>query len=219
MSYERVSYDKNAPRAHALERRAGKLTGGGTVAKKKKLRFLLYLLPGLTMLTVSGSDLSAENLSVLGGRPENRIGIGLWGMAAGYALFCFMKYLFRLDGGPHKGANCFLISAAVLFAVSFALPYVPEKAPFVSSLHVKAAFFSTMSFLAGLVCFLHSISKKHPGRLSAAWMLFGCQSAFALAILYQEGFITSLLEIFIIASVCMYLLYLEQLLICFARTD
>lgn len=189
------------------------------MAKQKKIRFLLYLLPGFTMLTVSGSDLSAENLSVLGGRPENRIWIALWGIAAGYALFCFMKYLFRLDGGSHKGANFFLISSAVLFAVSFVLPYVPKAAPMVSSLHVAAAFSSTLFFLVGLMCFLYQISKKHPGRFGEAWMLLGCLSAFALAIFYQEGFITSLLEIFIVASVCIYLLYLEQMLAGFAETD
>ena len=189
------------------------------MAKQKKIRFLLYLLPGLTMLTVSGSNLSAENLSVLGGMPESRIGIGLWGMATGYALFCSMKYLFQLDGGLHRGANCFLIVSAVLFAVSFLLPYVPETAAIVSSLHVAAAFCSTLSFLAGLICFLYGITKKHPGRLLEAWMLLGCLFAFALAIFYQEGFITSLLEIFIVASVCLYLIYLEQLISCFVHTD
>lgn len=171
-----------------------------------------YLVPGVTILLTSRGDLSETNLSVLGGMLENRLAVGLWGLLVGTYCCAYMLYLFRIGHYRHGIARVLMIVSAVLFFLSFMVPYVPEKYPAASSFHVLFAFCSTVLFSTGIACFLHSQSKKDRQKFWRAWYVLWLLTVCALLLFLCAGFITSFLEIFIVLSLCGFMRYMERLL-------
>ena len=108
-----------------------------------------------------------------------------------------------------------LVCLGVLFLLlAVAIPYVPEAHPKEAALHVLFAFFAPILFAAGLVCFLRFVSARDRMHFKRAWIFFWMVLGFSLLMLFLAGFITTLLEVFLVFSIGAYLRYVERLLAC-----
>lgn len=174
--------------------------------------FTIYLVPGSTIFLASLGNWRDTNLSVLGNQAGNQILFALWGFLAGIYYCIYMRYLFRL-GCYRKTVGKWLVYMAAAFLLTAVLiPYLPGQYPVCAFLHVFLAFFSPVLLTAGMVLFLWDISRRDRLRFQRAWGLLWLLSAAALVFLLKAGFITSFLEVFVVAALCWYMRYVERLL-------
>ena len=188
------------------------ITGSSAKFRGKYDFCTFYLIPGLTILLASRGSWSDTNLSVLGSMLENKLFMAVWGLAVGSYCCAYMLYLFRIGRYRGDSARALMGFSAVFFFLSFIVPYMPKEYPLEAALHVFFAFFSTILFVAGLICFLRFVSRKDRAKFLRAWYVLWLLAGCALVFLALAGFITSFLEVFIVLSICGYLRYMERLL-------
>ena len=176
--------------------------------------FTLYLIPAATLLLASLGSWTGSNLSEVGSLSGIRLVFSLWGMFLGSYFGRYAAQLFRM-GSYRRAWGRGLVCLGVLFLLlAVAIPYVPEAHPKEAALHVLFAFFAPILFAAGLVCFLRFVSARDRMHFKRAWIFFWMVLGFSLLMLFLAGFITTLLEVFLVFSIGAYLRYVERLLAC-----
>lgn len=182
---------------------------GLCVKRYKYDLFTICLVPGLTMILASFDSWTQSNLSVLGNRKGNEILFGIWGMGLGAYYWFYMEYLFHKAGYKGRAGRRWLASAAVFLSAAVCLPYLPGRYPLLSAFHVLFAFFSPIFVMVSLVCFLCFLSRRDVEGYRKAWVFLISASAAGFVLFAVMGFITSLLEVFVVLCLCGFLRYLE----------
>lgn len=172
--------------------------------------FTICFIPGATVLLASLDSWTGTNLSVLGS--GNKLLFALWGFSTGLYYCIYMFHLFHMGSYRNRGGKGLVVTAAAFFLTAVIIPYAPEQYPLKARLHVLLAFLSPILLTLGLVCFLHFLSARDRPRFWGAWCIMWILAVCSLALLFEAGFITSFLEVFLVVGLCGYLRYLEYLL-------
>lgn len=175
--------------------------------------FTIYLVPGATILLASLDSWTGTNLSVLGSVRENKLLFAIWGFMTGIYYCMYILYLFNIGRYRNPAGRSLVYTAAVFLFMAVIIPYMPEKYPLNSFLHVLLAFFSPIFLTLGIIGFLRFLSSRNRPRYRKAWNIMWILSATAVLFLIEAGFITSFLEVFLVIGLCGYLRYMERLLL------
>lgn len=175
--------------------------------------FTIYLVPGTTVLLASLDSWTDTNLSVLGNRSGNKLMFAMWGFITGIYYCIYIQYLFRIGRYRNMYGKSLVYTAAAFLLTAVMIPYMPEQYPLKAHLHVLLAFFSPILLALGIVSFLRFLSSKDRLRFKHAWKIIWLMAAGALVMLLMAGFITSVLEVFLVVGLCGYLRYMEHLLV------
>ncbi|MCC8027950.1 MAG: hypothetical protein LIP16_21910 [Clostridium sp.] len=189
------------------------MRGGSGRFKGRYDFFTIYFIPGTTVLLASRDSWTDTNLSVLGNAAGHKFLFALWGFTVGIYYCAYILYLFNIGRYRNKAVKTIIYTAAGFLLTAVMLPYMPEKYPFKSQLHVMLAFFSPILLVSGIVGFLRFLSNKDRPRFRRAWGIMWLLAAGACLFFVRAGFITSLLELFTVIGLCAYLRYMERLLV------
>ncbi len=171
--------------------------------------FSFFVIPALTLLLAAGHELTETNFSVIGNREGRRGLFLLWGAASGNYFYLYTKELLEFGDCEDGLLEACLSVSFVLFLCGVGLPYLPQKAPFLSKLHVWASFGGPVFLFLCLYRFLRLLEEKEGICLRMA-KLFQLGTAGISAFLYLKiGIVSGLLELFVTFSTCMYLAGLQ----------
>lgn len=174
--------------------------------------FTFCLIPGTTLFLASLGDIWDTNLSVLGNQEGHQLLFALWGAGTGLYYCAYIRHLFRLGDYSEKKGRWMVGAAALCFFLAVVTPYLPERYPLRSRVHVALAFSSPFLLAFGLAGFLIQAGRRDRAAFRKAWNLLGLLGGTACFFLLKEGFISSALEVFVILSFCGFLRYMEKLL-------
>lgn len=175
--------------------------------------FTIFLIPGATVLFASLDSWTGTNLSVLGSTGRNKLLFALWGFLTGIYYCIYILYLFHIGRYRNLAGKGLVFTAAAFLLTAVMIPYTPKEYPLKAQLHVLLAFLSPILLTLGIVSFLRFLSSRDRPRFLRAWNIMWLFAACSLALLFKAGFITSFLEVFLVAGLCGYLRYLEWLLV------
>lgn len=175
--------------------------------------FTIYLIPGVTIFLASFDSWTGTNLSVLGSRTGNKLLFAVWGFATGIYYCVYIRYLFHIGRYRNRAGRILMYTAAAFLLASVMIPYMPEKYPLKADLHVFLAFLAPVLLALSIMGFLRYLSCRNRIRYRRAWGILWIMASCAFLFLLEAGFITSLLEIFVVTGLCGYLRYMERLLV------
>ncbi|NBH74022.1 hypothetical protein D3Z51_18860 [Clostridiaceae bacterium] len=160
------------------------------------LGFTAYvLIPIYTILFVQGSNWLTTNFSVIGNKIGREEEFVLWGLIVGIYFFGSLRLIItRMPAMP--GHTWLIPLALVLLACAVTTPYLPEKLPLKSRLHIAFAFLAAVCLilcLARIVWVLYQDNRKkyRPYLLGLVGIL-----SFSVFLFFIAGIISSALEIF-----------------------
>ena len=175
--------------------------------------FTIYLVPGATVLLASLDSWTDTNLSVLGNLSGHKLLFSVWGIFTGIYYCIYLRYLFHIGRYRNMAGKSLVYTAAAFLLTAVMIPYMPEQYPMKAHLHVLLAFLSPVLLTFGIVNFLRFLSSRDRPRYKRAWNIMWLIGGFALVLLLRAGFITSILEVFVVIGLCGYLRYMERLLV------
>lgn len=171
--------------------------------------FAYFIIPAYTLLFVEGYDWFTTNFSVIGNYFHRRDAFVLWGLLVGsYFFYTLRSIVKRMDisGGAAltsemsrrrrpKLPPLITVSLVLLFC-AITTPYLPEKLPLQSFLHIIFAFLAAVLLLVCLIIIIWRQYLLEPERYAFflyAWAAIVAGSAF---LLFLVGIISSALEIY-----------------------
>lgn len=173
---------------------------------QKKYAFVFScLILVLTMLLVWDSGLTETNFSVIGNRQGQKVLFLTWGALAGNYYYMYMEALMRQAECEDRLLRLFLVASLCLLMAGIGLPYLPKKLPHLSRLHVCFSFLSTVCMALTQMRFLLLLQRRTGAIWKLQWLLQAGIAAGSLGLLLGIGMVTSLLELFLTAAVCLYL--------------
>lgn len=164
----------------------------------------------LTFFLASGSGMTAANFSVVGNQGVRRMIFLIWGALVGNYFFLYTDELMEEADCRDLVIRIFLWAALLLFMTAVGLPYLPERVPEISRLHVCFAFLAPAALGAAQVRFLMVLKRKGGFRLGSLWRILGALALGAVFLLVRIGIVSSLLEIFVTLGTCFYLFLLRR---------
>ena len=178
--------------------------------KKNFIKFAMILVPIYTISLALNASIFEYNLSIVGNYFNMRISFILWGAITGLFLMIFINDLFKKTNFTDKKAIVLLYSACILFISATLIPYLPDIMPKTSSLHELFAFISPFILLSSIYIFVSQLIKTNSNQFKKS--MFNLKliviSSFILLLIF--GFVTSVLEIFVLISTIFFLKDLEK---------
>lgn len=175
--------------------------------------FTIYLVPGATVLLASLDSWTDTNLSVLGSLSGNKLLFAVWGILTGLYYCIYVRYLFYIGRYRNRAGRVLVYTAAAFLLTAVMIPYTPEQYPLKAQLHVLLAFLSPVLLSLGIITFLRFLSCRDRHRFKQAWNIMWLLASCSLILLLRAGFITTVLEVFLVVGLCGYLRYMERLLV------
>lgn len=173
------------------------------------LWFAAYILiPVYTILFVQGNDWLTTNFSVIGNIIGKEEEFALWGLMVGIYFFCTLQLI--VARMPVRPPCTWLIPLSLLLLTcAIITPYLPQKMPLGSWLHVMFSFTSALCLLACLGSIIGTLYHEDHKKYRLYPVGLAGIGLFSLFLLCLAGIISSALEIFFtIASTFMvYRLY------------
>lgn len=157
------------------------------------------LIPLYTILFANGSRWLDTNFSVLGSLPGREEAFVLWGLIVGIFFFWCLRQIIRRM--PRRPRFCFLAPLALLLLVfAVTTPYLPERLPLKSFLHILFAFLAAVC-LGGILLSI-VLTLYHGDRQGYRRYLFFLLGSFAVCIwlFFLAGIVSSAMEIFFTIS-------------------
>ncbi len=160
------------------------------------LWFTAYILiPAYTILFVQDSNWLTTNFSVIGSRIGREEEFVLWGLIVGIYFFCSLR-LIVAHMPVMPGFTWLIPLALILLTCAVTTPYLPERLPLKSRLHIAFAFLSAVClfFCLGRIVWVLYQNDHEKYRL----YLIGLAGilSFSLVLFLLAGIISSALEIF-----------------------
>lgn len=172
--------------------------------------YSLCLISLLTFLLASGFSLTDTNFSVIGSRGGRRPLFLLWGALTGNFFYLYTDNLFMQTGCADRLVRGLLWGALFLFVTAVGIPYLPKLLPDLARLHVEISFLAPLFLGASQMRFLHLLQKKAGTVFRMQWIFMGALGMGSAVLFLSIGIVTSLLEIYLIFGICIYLLGLHR---------
>lgn len=176
---------------------------------KRYAFYSLCLIPLLTLLMASGFQLTSTNFSVIGNRGGRRLVFLLWGALTGNYFYLYTEKLMELTNCRDRIMEGFLLSSLLFFVTAVGIPYIPEQVPKMSRLHVMISFLAPLLLGQAQLRFLLLLRKKIGGNFRIEWFFLIFLGLGSGILFLSIGIVSSLLEIFLIFGICLYLLLLH----------
>ena len=177
--------------------------------RKRYLGFFCLILI-LTVCLSFDSGLTETNFSVIGNRQERKLLFLTWGALVGNFYYLYMEDLMRQVECTDRMVRTFLLASLFFLMTGIGLPYLPKKVPGLSRLHVLLSFLAPVCMAVSQIRFLLLLQKQ----TGTIWKEQWCMQLFiglgSFALLFGIGMVSSLLEIFLTAAVCLYLVLLRR---------
>lgn len=164
------------------------------------LWFITYILiPINTILFVQGSNWFTTNFSVIGNRIGREEEFVLWGLMVGIYFFWSLRQIaLRMPVAP--GFTWLIPLAMTLLAFAVTTPYLPEKLPLKSRLHIVFAFLSAFCLFLCLWRFIWILYQYNREKYRLFLIGLSGIALFSLLLFLAAGIISSALEIFFIIT-------------------
>jgi hypothetical protein len=135
----------------------------------------------------------------------------IWAVIAGASIQTACVSLFRLEKFEQRHAFTFIIYASIAIVATAIIPALKETFPFWHFVHVLTSIFYALFLILGLQPFLNFVSKENPRlrKIIAIWQYVIVGGGFLGVILFG---MSGIFEIWFIASVTLFLLYLSLVL-------
>lgn len=185
---------------------------------KKGKEFFMYkryafcslgLISFLTLLLASGFELTSTNFSVIGSRGGRRLIFLLWGALTGNYFYLYTEKLIEMTDCQDRIMEGFLLSSLFFFITAVGIPYIPEQVPRMSRLHVEISFLAPLLLGISQLRFLLLLQNKIGNNFLSQWFFMVFLGVGSTALFLAIGIVSSLLEIFLILGICLYLLLLH----------
>lgn len=157
--------------------------------------FAYFIIPAYTLLFVRGYGWFTTNFSVIGNYFQKKDAFVLWGiLVGGYFFYSLRRIIKKMEKKP-PGTSLIPLCLVLLFC-AVTTPYLPEKLPLKSFLHIIFAFLAAVLLLVCLFIIIRQQYRLSPSRYGSflcAWtgIVAGC--AFLLILV---GIVSSALEIY-----------------------
>lgn len=172
---------------------------------KKKDNWILAFICFYTILLASTAGWTDTNLSVIGNFYDRKLAFLFWGIFTGFYFFNYTRKLFLLAGYHGRLSKILLFLSMLLLIFSVTTPYLPEELPLQSQLHILFAFVSPLLLTASLFLFLLFLTKSTRKLCRPLWYVLTIILCISVLLLFQLGFVSSLLEIFVVISTSIFL--------------
>ncbi len=173
---------------------------------QRRWKFIfLGLLLSLTFFLSAGYGLTTANFSVIGNQGGRRPAFLLWGALTGNYFYLYTEGLMEQAGCRDPVTRFLLYGALLLLVTAVGLPYLPDRVPGLSRLHVVLSFLAPVSLGLSQLRFLVVLMRIRGERFYASWCILGTLAAGGVFLLLRIGIVSSLLEVFITLGVCLYL--------------
>ncbi len=161
-------------------------------------------------------DWITENLSVVAYWHGHEKALIIWGWICGAQFVAFLSWLAYLYNFRSRVMCVFIALSGLLLIVGVYLPYQPSNYPYISNIHIGVSFMAPVSVMAAIICLVvHLIKIKMPYmKLMAELLIF--LTAIAAAIFVYCTIITTLLEVYVVSALSVYMTILGILGIKFA---
>lgn len=167
------------------------------------------LIPGFTIYFVKGSNWLTTNFSVLGNGLEKQDAFVFWGLLVGIYFFIILQQISGYLALPPR--QTFLIpSALLLLTCAITTPYLPDRFPLKSFLHVIFAFLSAVCLTLFLAILTWGLARRQPGQFCLYAIGLSAGICFAVFLLLAAGIVSSALEIFFTLSASLFCRRLER---------
>lgn len=168
-----------------------------------------FLIPFLTVAFAGESDWFTTNFSVLGSAAPKQNVFAFWGLLVGVYFFTILEVMIRYLA-PRPRGTFFVPLSLLLLTCAVTTPYLPDRFPFKSFLHVVCAFLAAVCLAAFLILLTLNLHRKAPAQFQRyqaglALILLG-----SVLLLFAAGIVSSALEIFFTISAALFCRRLER---------
>lgn len=170
----------------------------------------LCVIGVLTFLLVFGFSLTETNFSVIGNREGRKALLLAWGALVGNYGYLYMDTLMKRAECTDLWVRTFLLASLFLLIAGVGIPYWPKKLPRLSRLHVMISFSAPVCMAIAQLRFLLLMQKRTGTIWKLQWGMQLVLGAGSVILFFSLGMVSSLLEIFVTFSVCLYLLLLDH---------
>lgn len=186
--------------------------------------FSYYIIPLFTLHLARDTKYLYSNFSTICSALERHLEFFIWCAVTGIYFFLSIRRLYRSfasdprfspaaedqaiagsSGSPAKNKKenrLPAVSAGLLFC-SALLPYLPEKLPFLSALHLLTAFSSSVLFFYCLFSLSFRLYFASPSLGRPALLLLIAAVSFCLAAWVYSGIINTAMEICLVFTACL----------------
>jgi hypothetical protein len=135
----------------------------------------------------------------------------IWAVIAGASIQTACVTLFRLEQFKQKRSYTFIVYASIALVLTAIIPAIKDTFPFWHFVHVLIAINYALFLILGLQPFLRYISKENPRlrKIIAIWQYVIVGGGFLSVLIFG---MSGIFEIWFIATVTMFLLYLSLIL-------
>lgn len=160
------------------------------------LWFTAYILiPAYTILFVQGNNWFTTNFSVIGNVIGREGEFVLWGLIVGIYFFWSLQII--VSRMPVRPRCAWLIPLSlILLTCALITPYLPQKMPLKSGLHIVFSFTSALCLLVCLGLIVWTLYKNDHEKYRLYPIGLTGIGLFSLLLLFLAGIISSALEIF-----------------------
>ena len=168
-----------------------------------------FVIPIYTIWFVGDTDWFALNLSVLSSQAERRNAFFIWGILVEVFFYLALKKIIFLLPRK-KAAMTVMNTACILLALGITTPYLPERLPFQSFLHVAFAFSASLLLLVCLYQITLSLYKRNRPYYETYLVALVFITTISGLLLLAAGIVSSALEIFFTISSCIFVRKLHK---------
>lgn len=172
--------------------------------RRKYARFSL-LIPAYTVLLTLGYGLTDTNLSVIANSHGRKAAFLFWGLLVGNYSYCYVRELFEEEQYRNRFSRLLLFLSMTLLTIGVGTPFLPETAPLLARFHIWTSFSAPILLGVVLIRYLWFLNGKYGKRLRVLWLFLFLAASGSAFLFFRIGIISSLLEIYVTFSVCLYL--------------
>ncbi len=170
----------------------------------------LCLIPVFTLFLASGCSLTETNFSVIGNEGGRQAAFLSWGALTGNYFYLYSRALME-EAELRDGLTLFLLTASLmLFLTAVGLPYLPQRVPGISRLHVWISFSSMIVMALSQIRLLILLQKMSGVVFGLQWVQQGILYVGSAVLFFGIGIVSSILEIFVTFGICIYLVCLDR---------
>lgn len=145
------------------------------------------------------------NLSVIGYWYGYSRWLVIWGWITAVVFVTYLVYLAHIYHLQSRIMNTFIILAGILLVVGVYLPYQPEPYPVLSNLHIGISFMAPVCVVAAIISLMVQLLKKRIPFMRAMAGVMLCMMAVAAAIFIRCTIITTLLEVYVVSGLTIFM--------------
>ncbi len=150
-------------------------------------------------------DWITENLSVVAYWHGHEKMLIVWGWICGAVFVAFLTWLMYLYGFKSRLVRVFTALSGLLLVIGVYLPYQPGQHPYLSNVHIGVSFMAPVSVMSAIICLVVHLLKRSMPFMRSMTVLLVFLTAIAAVIFVYCTIITTLLEVYVVSALSVYM--------------